>query len=324
VLLHWIPVIVVVFIALGTAYYGHNRGWNLHVGAKVVVARVNGEPIYESDLDRGLSGDAFDSTARDMKQDVIQRLIAQVAIRQFLVKHGVHVRGELVDEEIGRLKKNPPSMGCLCCTYTSLNAYLVAIGSTMHDLRLDTKNDIGLTDYVRRSWRRSHPDEKAVLRGTGNHSSYIRHHYVRAWQIFFNTFQQSGYDSDPPAVTREAGDLAQKAWDRLQRGESFDAVAKSVSEDMTSNHKGGSLGSIERSAYGPEVERAIANLKPGKYRKPILSSWGYHIIKWEPMRDEDIVNFYESDSVDKECKSLRSQIMHSAKIERLKLPDRSS
>ena len=140
---------------------------------------------------------------------------------------------------------------------------------------------------------------------------------MKAWQIFFNTFQQPGYNADPDKIIKAAAQKAQKAWDRLQRGEAFDAVAKSVSEDMTSNRKGGLLGFIDRKSYGQEVEEALSHLKPDQYSKPVVSAWGCHIVKWEPMSDEDVVKFCESYFVDKQYKSIQSQIMKSAKIEKV-------
>ncbi len=316
--------IVGALITIGLVYYVGNRARTALLDANTVVAWVNGEAISALQVNRGFSRDSFDSTANDMKQQKVERLITQVATRQFLGKHGVHVQAELVDKEIAKMERNPPSLGCPCCTYASLGDYLLAIGDTREDLRLEIESTIGLSDYARTSWRKSHPDKSAVLREVADQSTYIRQRYIKAWQIFFNTFQQPGYNSDPGKVTRAAARKAQAAWDRLQRGEPFEAVVRSVSEDMTSNHKGGSLGFVERSSYGREVQAAVAQLEPGQYSKPIQSSWGYHIIKWEPMSDADIVEFCESYFVDKELKTIQSQIMKGAKVERPQSSDRGS
>lgn len=322
--LPWKTIIIGAVIVCCIAYYAFNYIRNARIEASTVVVRVNGEPIYESTVNSGFSSDSFDSTMDDMKNNKIARLIPQVAVRQFLSKHHVHISEKLVDKQIMELEKNPPSMGCPCCTYASLDAYLSAIGYTRDDLRLDIRNSIGLSDYAKKSWRKSHSDKSAVLKEIGGQSAYIRQHYASVWQIFFNTFQQPGYNSDPAQVDKKAAQKAQKAWERLQSGNPFDAVAKSVSEDMTSNHKGGSLGFIDKSSYGQEFEDAISHLKPGEYSKPVHSSWGYHIIKWQPMSDDDIVKFCESYFVDKENKKLYSQIMKSAKIERLKASENGS
>ena len=317
-------IIIVGFLVMVAVYHVYSSICSSRKAAGTVVARVNGEAIYEADVNRGLPEDSFDSTATDMKQNKLERLISQMAVRQFLTKHYVRVRKELIDKEVAKMEANPPSMGCPCCTYPSLDAYLTATGYTRDELRQDIRNNIGLSDYAKKCWEKSHPDKSTVLKEIGSQSAYIRRHYVGAWQIFFNTFQQPGYNTDPGRITKAAARKAQKAWDRLQRGESFEAVAKSVSQDMTSNHKGGALGFIDRSTYGQEFTDTISELKPGEYSKPFESSWGYHIIKWKPMSDEDIVKFCESYFVDNEYKSIYSRIMKDAKVKKSKSPDAGS
>lgn len=314
--LPWKTAIVVIVLLVGVACYGINYVRKARAAATVVVVRVNGEPIYEGDLERGLSSDSFNSTMEDMKQNKLNRLISQVAIRQFLSEHGVKTSKEPVDKEILRLEDNPPSMGCPCCTYPDLSAYLATIGYTRDNLRADISNDIGITEYAKRSWEKSHPSQKDVLKEIGGESKFIRARYVNAWQIFFNTFQQSGYGSDPDEINRTASLRANKAWDRLQKGESFAAVAKSASEDMTSKQNGGALGFVDRSSYGEEFGAMVYQLKPGQVSKPFQSSWGYHIIKWSPMTDEDVVAFCESYFVQKECDKLREQIMKGTRIDK--------
>lgn len=317
----WTTVIVGSIIAIGIIYYAYTSISNARRAASTVVARVNGEAIYESDVNRGLPDDSFDSTVDDLRQNKLETIITRVAVRQFLSKHHIHVRKGDIDKEVDQMEKNPPSKGCPCCTYPSLDAYLTAMGMTRDELRQDIEGKLGLMDYTRKSWRKSHSDKKSVMKEIGSQSDFIRQHYVKAWQIFFNTFQQPGYNSDPDKIIKIKGQIAQKAWGMLQRGKSFDAVAKSISDDMTSKHKGGSLGFIDRSTYGQEVDDAISHLKPGQYSKPIQSSWGFHIIKWSPMNDDDIISFCESYFVNKEYDKLYSRIMKSAKIERVKPSD---
>ena len=317
----WKTIIIGAIIALAIAYYAFDNIRTARIEASTVVARVNGEAIYESDVNHGLADDSFDSTTSDMKNNKIARLISQVAIRQYLSKQGIRTNEDLVDKEVRKMEANPPSMGCPCCTYKSLDDYLVTIGYTRDNLSADIRNDIGLSQYAKISWKKSHPNSSDTLKLIGNDSKYIRQHYINACQVFFNTFQQPGFNSDPSQIKKAASKKAQKAWERIQHGEAFDAVAKSVSEDMTSKHKGGSLGFIDKSSYGQEFADTVSHLKPGTYSKPFESSWGYHIIKWQPMSDDDIVKFCESYFINKEFERLRAQIMKSAKVEMIKKPD---
>lgn len=317
-------IVIGAIIIVCAALYTFNYVRNARIEASTVVARVNGEPIYESEVNAGFSDDAFDSTTDDMKNNKVAKLIAQVAIKQFLAKNGVKVSEDRIDQQVKELEKNPPSMGCPCCTYSSLSAYLDAVGYTRENLRQDIRNQLGLNDYAKVSWRKKYPTKADVLKEIGSESKYIKAHYINAWQIFFNTFQQPGYNTNPDQINKMASMKAQKAWNSLQQGKSFDAVAKSVSQDMTSNRKGGSLGAIDRNAYGQEFESAVEKLKPGVYSKPIHTSWGYHIIKWQPMSDDDIVKFCESYFINQEYSNINSQIMKNAKVEQVKTQGNAS
>jgi hypothetical protein len=310
----WKALIIALFIVLGIKPYAYSSVKTTHKEVAPVIARVNGQPIYESQVNHGIASNTFDSTANDMKQNKLNRLISQTIIGQFLKKHSIKVGKDLVDKEVASLEKNPPNKGCACCTYPDLSSFLNANAMTMDDLRNDIQNSIGLTNYARIIWKKSHPNNSDVMKAIGEDSNYIRKHYVKGWQIFFNTFQQSGNQQQ---IDEAAAQNAQKAWKRLQNGESFEKVAKSVSEDMTSKHKGGYLGFIDGSTYGREFQQAISSLKPGAISKPIHSSFGYHIIKCESMTDGNIVKFCESYFIDQERNKLISQIVKAAKIEML-------
>jgi len=310
--LPWKIIVITSIIALGIKPNAYGSVKTSHKEVATVIARVNGQAIYDSQVNRGIASNTFDSTANDMKQNKLNRLISQMIIRQFLNKHNIKIGKGLVDQEVANMEKNPPNKGCACCTYPDLNSFLNANAMTMDDLRDNIQNSIGLTNYAKIIWKKSHPNNGDLMKEIGEDSNYIRKHYVKGWQIFFNTFQQSGNQQQ---IEEAAAQNAQKAWKRLQNGESFEKVAKSMSEDMTSKHKGGYLGFIDGSTYGREFQQTISNLKPGETSKPIHSSFGYHIIKCESMTDGNIVKFCESYFIDRERNKLISQIVKAAKIE---------
>jgi len=310
--LSWKVKLACAVIAIASICYAYSSIKTSQKESVTVVARVNGQAIYESELNRGIVSDSFDSTADDMRQNKLQQLVSQLALKEFLDKHDIKVRKELIDKEIDNLEKNPPSKGCACCTYPDLNSFLEANGITIDDLRNEIEGNIGLNQYAKISWKQSHPTTKDVMKVIGEDSKFIRKHYVKGWQIFFNTFQQTG---DQQQIEKTAAQNADKAWNRLQSGESFENVAKTMSEDMTSKHKGGYLGIIDGSTYGQEFQQAISGLVPGIISRPVHSSFGYHIIKYEPMTDADVVKYCESYLIDQENKRLNTQIMKDAKIE---------
>src|SRR5579863_1193801 len=52
-----------------------------------VAARVNGEPIYESDIARNIRTDQFEDSAADQRRAKLEHLIMQRQVRQFLDAH---------------------------------------------------------------------------------------------------------------------------------------------------------------------------------------------------------------------------------------------
>jgi len=67
---------------------------------------------------------------------------------------------------------------------------------------------------------------------------------------------------------------------RLSAGESFEALAEELSEDPGSATSGGALGSVGKGIFDPAFEEALWALQaPGDVSAPVLSSFGYHLIR---------------------------------------------
>jgi peptidyl-prolyl cis-trans isomerase C len=73
--------------------------------------------------------------------------------------------------------------------------------------------------------------------------------------------------------------FAQKIIERLDKGEKFDALAKSDSMDSSKNN-GGDLGWFTPGRMVPEFAGAVMALKPGEYtHKPVQTQYGWHVIQ---------------------------------------------
>ena len=81
------------------------------------------------------------------------------------------------------------------------------------------------------------------------------------------------------ADSAAARDSVNNVYRRLQRGEDFAAVAKAVSDDTASAVKGGDLGENTEGQMLPVFEKAALALKPGQISQPLLTEFGWHIIK---------------------------------------------
>lgn len=87
----------------------------------------------------------------------------------------------------------------------------------------------------------------------------------------------------PPNATdaqkQEAASRAQQLYDRLQKGELFENLARAFSNDYISAQSGGVMMDFTTGKYDPVFEGTIYNLKNNEYSRPFATSYGYHIVK---------------------------------------------
>ena len=81
-------------------------------------------------------------------------------------------------------------------------------------------------------------------------------------------------------------------YNALIKGADFAELAQRCSDDKGSARRGGDLSWVQRGYMVKEFEDAIFAMKPGEISKPILSPFGYHIIKVEAKQ-----NFFPYDTV---------------------------
>lgn len=85
---------------------------------------------------------------------------------------------------------------------------------------------------------------------------------------------------------------ADSIYNALKAGADFAELARKCSNDPGSARNGGDLSWVQRGQMVKEFEDAIFSMKPGETSKPVLSPYGYHIIRLEGKQ-----NFFPYDSV---------------------------
>ena len=81
----------------------------------------------------------------------------------------------------------------------------------------------------------------------------------------------------------------------LDKGGSFEEVAKSKSTDAGTKDNGGDLGWFAAPQMVPEFTQAVAALQKGSYTKtPVKTNYGYHVIKLEDSRPATPPSFEDS------------------------------
>jgi peptidyl-prolyl cis-trans isomerase D len=135
------------------------------------------------------------------------------------------------------------------------------------------------------------PVDEQVLR---NFYEEIKNQYTvpeqrRASHILIPISQQAD-----EAAQQVAQEKAERVLERLQKGEAFEKVAKEVSKDAGSAKKGGDLGFFGRGVMDPAFEEEVFSLKEvGALSKPVLSKFGYHIIKLTGIQPGKVKSFEE-------------------------------
>jgi peptidyl-prolyl cis-trans isomerase D len=76
--------------------------------------------------------------------------------------------------------------------------------------------------------------------------------------------------------------------DEIAKGAKFEDVAKRESADTVSGAAGGSLGKGGKGRFVPEFESAAYALRPGEMSQPVLSSFGYHLIRVEARKGDTL------------------------------------
>lgn len=96
-------------------------------------------------------------------------------------------------------------------------------------------------------------------------------------------------DGDEAAAREQAE--AVKA--RIDAGEDFAELAREFSQDPGTRNRGGDLGYVERDSFDPAFEDALYALAENQVSEPVLSEFGYHLIKLTKLQSADVPTLEE-------------------------------
>ncbi len=276
-----------------------------------VAALINGEPVYYEELDKGLPAGTYGPRLKKGRQMRLEQIAYFVKMKQFLKKHNIKVSPDKITSEIEDLKKNPPAMACACCRYKDISEYLELNFMTFDDLISQVEVELGFDAFIDSEWKKE-------LEPCASPGDYCRTHwkdlssrYAKAYHIFFNAFQDPDFRTDPETVKKRKEQEALEAWKRIQNGESFDSVARDVSEDNVSREDGGFLGYVMEGFISKEFTDALFALKENSNSRPVKTAYGVHIIRREAMnRDDKLIvleNEFKTEMYDKVMSEIDSK-----------------
>jgi len=91
-----------------------------------------------------------------------------------------------------------------------------------------------------------------------------------------------------PADSAAVKAKAQKLREEIVKGAKFEDVAKRESADTVSGAKGGDLGPAPKARYVAEFSKAADALKVGEISQPVLSPFGYHLIRLDSRKGDTL------------------------------------
>jgi peptidyl-prolyl cis-trans isomerase D len=127
----------------------------------------------------------------------------------------------------------------------------------------------------------------------------------RARHILLKVSKNSDEDN-----TEEIRKKAEKIRGRIERGEDFAKLAMENSEDAGSAKNGGDLGFFGRGMMVKPFEEAVFSMKEGEVSKPVLTRFGWHIIKLEKIEPARVKSLAEvKDSIATRLKTQKAKDM---------------
>jgi len=206
-------------------------------------------------------------------QEKIDLLIDDVLIRQQAKKFKIDVSDKEVEGIIDNIKKqylidDTELKEKLKEDNISYEDFVAGLRSNVVKGRLLTRvisPDVNLTEKDLRQYYDKHKDE------------FVDEEY-RLQQIFV-----SGQRDGQKRIT--------EAYNLLQEGKSFEAVAKDYSDETKSATAGGDIGYVKKVDLIPQLLAAVVFLTPGVYSSIITTPYGFHILKLVEKKKGEMLTF---------------------------------
>jgi len=107
---------------------------------------------------------------------------------------------------------------------------------------------------------------------------------------------------------KDALDRANNIYDRIMKGESYEELAKQYSDDKGSGMRGGSLPWFGVFRMLPEFIEPLYSMEKNDVTKPILTSYGYHVVKLLEVKKNGTFDEMKNDLKSKIMRDRRYQV----------------
>ena len=245
-----------------------------------VVAKVNGEPIYESqvthEVDKqlkkfkkhGMHGERSELKNK-LKKNALNKIIEQQILVQASRKVAIADIEKRADEKLESMKGNFASE-------EEFKQYLKAKGMTAKSLMISTKQRIRMNEYLKsRGLAKPHVSEEEIKKFYEQKKDGLK----RKESVMVSHILARVAKDAEPVERRKAVERAKDLRRRVVAGKDFAVIAGKYSDCARTKQAGGDLGYIKRGFMPPEFDKVAFTLKMGEVSNVIETEFGYHIIK---------------------------------------------
>lgn len=248
--------------------------------ANPVLATVNGEPIYESEVARALNQfQARPGSEQELYDNVMEMLVNSKLLAQFLRRNRVEVKPADIDEVVADYEKAAKQNN------NSLVNELAAANWTPEEFRNEIARTLQFKNYV-----------------TSQATDSELRRYAEANKDTFNSVQARASHILVPVKPDASDAEKQKAREKLLAIKkdivagkiSFPDAANKYSEDPGNQQtpNGGDLGFFyRREPFIEEFSAAAFGLKKGEISDIVETEYGYHLIHLTDRRDGQPYDF---------------------------------
>ncbi len=248
-----------------------------------VIAVVDGFPItlyqYEQYIVHNTGGQKLGSLTEQQKLDILDGLITDTLISMQARELGLRVTPEDVQTYMDQI------MLANDLDQATLIAALAQQGLDEQGYRRQVRRELLKNQLVSRDIRQkvNITDEDVARFYKENSEQFSVPAAVELSHILF--LVPPGANSDTMAAV---SDKARRAHMRLVSGESFEKVAREMSE-APDGPDGGKIGRIKKGQMMPEIESVAFVLPAGDISHPVRSPVGLHILKVDSRENADLV-----------------------------------
>ncbi len=303
---------------------------------KKIVARVNGQPIYEGQLTRDVTNRLrkFKKYGMKRKSPALVKRLQEKALEKIIAEELIYQESRklnIPDIEARISEKLKEEKG----KYKSEKAFkqkLMAKKLTEIELKNSIKTKIYVDEYLKKTGLRNPevPEEEIKDYYENSKSSFKREDSVRASHILIMVNNDA-----KPGEKQQTREKAEMIRQEIINGKDFAEMARKHSKDANAQKSGGDLGYINKGYMPPEFDEAAFALEKNMISDLVQTKFGFHIIKvvdkkpagitpYDDVRDF-ISKFLQEDIVRKKFPLHIAKLKKKAKIKILlseSLPDK--